>query len=568
MTHGDRARHRPGADERFKPGAAGADAAPMTDQVLDASPWLSSAEVDGPRLGDGSYGFADRSQVQEMLATPAEAAPPLRLWHSLLPRLLTALGALAGAAVLGNATVTALRESDWEQPRPLLEPRLGAAVALMMFGGLWWAVAAAANARRLTQRHVVGAATVLFYALPVGAWFAVDRFVEGDTRRWAWVAWVGFAVVVHYFVAMAYRSTSATLGHTNTHLTAVAFLPMGMAATSVPSVFQQAAVFALPMAAGFTLWLVAELWQAMTEWDRLCKERSRELRGLPVLGGPVVVAPVFSTASAAAAAAEASTSGAMPSAATVMAARADVAAEKRYHHTTLPRLMVVSSFVLGLSMPLWIWLLERKHHVQLAGRDTVFDLQGRRALAALFVSMLGSYAIGWLWWSVAAASNAANRARWAISPFLAPFGYAVAVGMVAAVPEINARVDARYHTAVGLGGAFIAAVAHLGVLTAYRSTAEKIGAPLAPWTRVIFLPQGALVFSVLLAFFGQMLNDTAFAAVLGGAWVLVYLVYAISFYQAMAGFDRACSGRRLGHAGGESLPDFLKRKPASADVGS
>jgi len=110
-------------------------------------------------------------------------------------------------------------------------------------------------------------------------------------------------------------------------------------------------------------------------------------------------------------------------------------------------------------------------------------------------------------------------------------------------------------------------VAHLGVLAAYRNTAEKIGAPLAPWTRVIFVPQAALVFSLLLAFFGQTLNDAAFTAVLGSAWALVALVYAISCYQAMAGFDRACAGRMVG-AGAESLPDFLKRKPAAADVGS
>ena len=61
-------RHRPSTDDRFKADAGGADGAPMTDQVLDDSPWLTSAEPDGARLGDGSYGFADRSQVQELLA--------------------------------------------------------------------------------------------------------------------------------------------------------------------------------------------------------------------------------------------------------------------------------------------------------------------------------------------------------------------------------------------------------------------------------------------------------------------------------------------------------------------
>ena len=36
-----------------------------------------------------------------------------------------ALGAMTSAGLLGNAVVTALRDSDWEQSRPLLEPRAG-----------------------------------------------------------------------------------------------------------------------------------------------------------------------------------------------------------------------------------------------------------------------------------------------------------------------------------------------------------------------------------------------------------------------------------------------------------
>ncbi|MDO8392331.1 MAG: hypothetical protein Q7V57_17800 [Actinomycetota bacterium] len=458
-----------------------------------------------------------------------------RLAHSLTPRLLTITGATASTAVLGEATVAALRASDWEQPWPVLEPRLALLAAFTLVAAVWWAAVAAVNARRLTTLRVVGVATTLAYAVPVGAWFGLDRLVEGDVRRWAWVGWVALVLAVHSLVVTGFRRTSATLGEPNSHFTAVALLPIGAAAAAVPSVFHQAAVFALPTATGFAVWLLVELGQAMTVFDGDCRARWHQLHGVPL---PSAAPPTVS---------------------------AESGADHRHHHTTLPRLLVLASFLAGLSAPLWVWLLERRGHVALIDRRTVFDDQGRRVMAVLFAAALATYAVGWLWWAVAAAANAANRARWAISPFLAPFGYAMMVGAIAALPEVEERVKSEYHTLVQVAAGLVVVVAHFGVVQSYRSTAERIGARLAPWTRLIYMPQGALVLSVLLGFFGQTLGDGAFIGVLGTTWAVVYLAYAVSFQQAMVEFDKACYGHRLTSADGGALPDFLKNSSLAAD---
>lgn len=471
----------------------------------------------------------------ETWADQPQGQPVRRLAHTLTPRLLTTLGATGCIAALGEATVAALRASDWEQSRPTLDPRLAWLAGGTLLAAMWWAAAASLNARRCTTLRVVGVATSLAYAVPVAAWFAIDRFVEGEVRRWAWVGWIALALAVHALVVTGFRRTSDTLGEPNSHLTALALLPVCVAATSVPSVFHQAAVFALPMSAAFVLWLLAELWLAMALWDSTCATRRQPVHTEPPPG----------------------------------AAPSPVATEaedgRRHHHTTLPRLLVLASFLVGLSAPLWVWLLERKGHAELIGRETVFDDEGRRVMAVLFATSVGTYAVGWLWWAVAAAANAANRARWAISPFLAPFGYAVMVGAVAALPEVEQRVRPAYHTFIQLAAGVVIVIAHLGVLQAYRSTAERIGARVAPWTRVIYIPQAALVLSVLLGFLGQRLGEGAFITVMGASWVVGYLVYAISFQQALAEFDRACYGHRLSRSGPDELPDFLKKSALAAD---
>ncbi len=447
------------------------------------------------------------------------------IWPSLAPRVLAFVGAAVSEAVLATAVLHALQASEWELARPVLDTRLAAAAAVMAVGAVWWMVTAIHNLRSLTSRTLIRPSVVAIYAVPLIAWFGVDRFIDGDIRRWAWVGWVAVVLVAHCVVVLNFRSALATLGGLDSHLTAIAVLPALIAVTSVPSVFHQAAVFALPMAAALSAWLLVELWQAMAEWDRSCRPR-------------------------------------------VVKASSEVLVEDRHHHTVLPRTMVLTSFMLGLSTPAWVVLLERKGHLVWAGRDTVADPVGRRLLVTLFVAMFATYAVGWLWWSAAAAANAASLARWTVSPLLAPFGYLVTVGVVALVPEITLRIAAEQRAAVMAAGGVVIVIAHFGVLRAYRRTAEVIGGELAPWVRVIALPWVALVVSLLLSFFGQMLDEAVFTLVLVSLWVLFYLVDAVSMYQAMAAFDRACTGRHSVHSDTEVLPDFFARRSVPIQAAS
>lgn len=187
-------------------------------------------------------------------------------------------------------------------------------------------------------------------------------------------------------------------------------------------------------------------------------------------------------------------------------------------------------------------------------------------MTALVVAAMVGYALGWLWWSVAAALNATNRSRWSVAAWAAPVGYAISLAVVGAVPVISDHVDPELGTLVVLLGVFVLAIAHFAVLRAYRQTAAAIGGAVTPWTLVIMLPWAALAFSVIVAFLSKAIGDAVFERVMQGGWVAFYAGYAISLYSAMASFDRACSGTVLGRAGRGELPEFLKQRGRSADT--
>jgi hypothetical protein len=279
----------------------------------------------------------------------------------------------------------------------------------------------------------------------------------------------------------------------------------------------------------------------MVDFDRVCHERALVRRDLPLL------APSKPTREETRAATSRPTRPAL-----------DANGLGNFHHTTTPRSMVLAAFLLGLSIPAWVVLLDRKGHVTWAGRHTTFDPVARQLVGGLLLAMLGAYALGWLWWSVAASLNATNHAQWSVPVWVAPLGYFLVVGSLAAVPNVNEHVAAHLRPFVWAVGIAVAVVAHFGVLRSYRRTAESIGASTSGWSRVIALPWIALVFSVLLSFFGQQLDEHVFIWVIGSAWVLFYLSYAVSFYRAMATFDRACFGRPLTSADLNTLPEFLK----------
>lgn len=494
-----------------------------------------------PRLPGDPSRFASRSGADLVPSASVFSPEPVRRRpvHTATARVLTAGGLTALIGLVAAATVDALRASDWKQPRPELDGRMAAAAAVMLLGGTAWAVAAAMNAGRAGVRDSVSPWFVpCVVAVQVASWFVVDHFADGDNRRLAWAAWAGLVLVLHWVAVLKYRTTATVFEESAGHFGLVAWLPLLGGAVAVTSVFQEGALFGLPMVGAMSPWLVIEAYQAMAGWDRGCRTR---ITGVD----PAAPKPVHEQYAEALSQARAT---------------APTPERTRFHHTMIPRAMVLASLVLGLSLPAWVVMLEHKGHVSVTGIHTEIDSEAGRLMTGLAVASLATYGLGWLWWSVAAALNATGHSRWTVSAWVAPLGYAVSIAVVGSLPAITDRVGTDMGTVVVLIGAFVLAVAHFAVLREYRHTAAAIGGAVTPWTRVIVLPWAGLGFSIVIAFLSEALGDVVFERIMQGSWVVFYALYAVSFYTAMASFDRACRGGSSTHPGDDQLPEFLKKR--------
>lgn len=468
-----------------------------------------------------------------------------RPYPTLVFRFIAVAGLAALVGLVGLATYEALRDSDWEQPRPILDSRAAVAALAMALGGVLWGVFAALNARRAGIRDVVHPLVLpVVAAAQVGSWFAVERIVTGDQRRTAWAIWLACVLVAHFVVAVMYRSTAAVLGETYSQFSLIAWLPLFAAGVGVASTYTPGAVFGLPMVVALALWLVVEGYLAMAGWDRECRFR---ITGVDPSAKPMGVQ--F----------EAEVSKAQ--------ARGEVVAPAResFHHTLLPRAMVLAALVLGLTLPAWVILLEHKGHVQVSGIDTTIDAEAGRLLTGLALASIVTYALGWLWWSMAAALNAASSSRWSVPVWSAPVGYVVSLATVAAAGAAQQHADSGSATVIVIVAAVVVAAAHFAVLRAYRRTAEAIGGSVAAWTRVIAVPLVAIGFSIIAAFLSSAIGDAVFERVMQASWIVFYGFFAISLHSAMASFDRACRGAKLSTVRFSGVPDFLKRRGSDAD---
>lgn len=502
-----------------------------------------------PRLPGDPSGFASRQGADLVPSASVLNPEPVRRRpvHTATARVLTVGGLAALIGLVAAATIDALRASHWNQPRPVLDGRMAVAAAVMLIGGVAWAVAAAVNARRAGVRDGVGPFTVpCVVAVQVASWFVVEHFAEGDQRRLAWAAWAGLVLVLHWGAVLKYRTTATVFDETEGHFSLVAWLPLLGGAVAVTSVFQQGALFGLPMVGAMSPWLVIEAYQAMAGWDRGCRTR---------ITGVDPAAPKPVREQYAAALAQARIPGPGPE-------------RTSFHHTMIPRAMVLASLVLGLSLPAWVAILEHEGHVSVTGIHTEIDNEAGRLMTGLAVASLAAYGLGWLWWSVAAALNATSHSRWTVSAWSAPIGYAVSIAVVGSLPVITDRVATDLGTVLVMVGAFVLAIAHFAVLREYRHTAAAIGGAVAPWTRVIILPWAGLGFSIVIAFLSQALGDVVFERIMQGSWVVFYALYAVSLYSAMASFDRASRGGSSTRPGDDQLPEFLKKRRRSADRGA
>ena len=232
------------------------------------------------------------------------------------------------------------------------------------------------------------------------------------------------------------------------------------------------------------------------------------------------------------------------------------------YHTLLPRLMVVAALIAGLGSPLLLGVLERQGHLQIDGRTLTFDDRGRSVVIAAIAAIVACSVLGWLWWTVAAALNARKKARYSVSPLVAPSALAVIIGCGFAfvrVTEQAVTTDAAETKRFFLASAvvIVAVVAHFGTLTAYRRTAGAIGASTAPWSVVIVLPWVVLGLNLLAQFFVNAVGDSflTVSAIINLGFIGVQV---LAIHQAMTSFDRACVGRQMSHSDRAELPSFMR----------
>ncbi|MDO8362288.1 MAG: hypothetical protein Q7V88_05285 [Actinomycetota bacterium] len=229
------------------------------------------------------------------------------------------------------------------------------------------------------------------------------------------------------------------------------------------------------------------------------------------------------------------------------------------HHTLLPRAMVVGACISAFATPLMFYWLEREGRIDISEDSIAFDDEARRLLRVMVVGTVVSYTIGWLWWTAAAAMNARHRSRWTVAPWLAPLAFVTIAVATAMLPGLTDGASENARIGIVLGWALIVLTCHFGVLGSYRRAASAVGSTQAPWTRLIVLPWVAGGLSVAVSFFASAWQAGLFM-VLPVSYLVVIGWYALSMYQALQSFDRACIGRQMMHSD-DVLPDFLKRRP-------
>lgn len=237
-------------------------------------------------------------------------------------------------------------------------------------------------------------------------------------------------------------------------------------------------------------------------------------------------------------------------------------ADGSLHHTLLPRTMVIAALLAALGAPLVAFVLERQGHLAVQGTNWSFDQHGRSVATGVVASAVAGSVLGWLWWTTAAAMNARKQARYTISPFFAPALICLMSGcafLLVGTLRSEAIGSDEHTRKMVLVSALVAiiVISHFVILEAYRRAAVVIGAAQRSWQLVIVLPWVTLAANLLAQFFARTVGDS-YLNVMALGNMFVCGVQVLALYQAMASFDRACSGRHMAHNERGELPDFMR----------
>ena len=229
----------------------------------------------------------------------------------------------------------------------------------------------------------------------------------------------------------------------------------------------------------------------------------------------------------------------------------------RHFHTWLPRNMVGVGLFGVLLMPIGLWALDDDDHIGFAHGRLAVDSVGRESLRVVFVFGAALAAVGWLLWTITAALNARSKSRWSISPLSLPMAYVFVAGLGIGAAAFTENFTNKYTTPATIIVACIAVICHMGVLAAFRRAAVTVGAPDAPWTRVMVLPLAIGLVTALGSFFNQAVASQASYFVFSGFTYALMLLMVGSWVRAMASFDRSCVGRQMTHDNMD-IPAFLR----------
>ncbi|MEI8239722.1 MAG: hypothetical protein WCI22_09895 [Actinomycetota bacterium] len=226
------------------------------------------------------------------------------------------------------------------------------------------------------------------------------------------------------------------------------------------------------------------------------------------------------------------------------------------HGTMVPRTLTVTGFFLLFAFPSVALLLNDGGHLTYRHHVVHLDARAHRIVTVMLVGAAGCLLVGWLWWAVAASLNARKRSRWAVSPLFVPATY-VLYAMLAIIAGLSKEVLGANHMYGWLGALGGAVIIYFSTLGAYSKTAQGVGSPSAYFTRLIVIPWATFAGSLVALFFARYLSEET-RLIVFLLFVLVQGVYGLTMYQAMINFDRACSGRRLGHDDPDAVANFLK----------
>jgi hypothetical protein len=164
--------------------------------------------------------------------------------------------------------------------------------------------------------------------------------------------------------------------------------------------------------------------------------------------------------------------------------------------------------------------------------------------AALIFSGLAIY-VGWFWWSVSAAYNAGRLVARTTSPWLPVVVYAAAPITIA----MGADATGPNSDFVQLAGWAVLGLGHLAVIGSIRSTADRIGAAVDEFAKLLWLPLAwasyRFLVTAMVTFYGGPWRHPATLVGLSAIEGVFPLGMAFATWRATRSFGQACD--RLNH---------------------